>query len=677
MNPILSPYVLIMLVAAVICAFIAGYVWLRYRQNSETIPLTLMLAGIIEWIVATALGMLDQNLAHKMLWAKIEYIGVVSVPLLVLAYVLNHSGTPQRLTGKRLAWLAVIPAVTLILAWTNGNHGLIWAEYVPYLQNGLAYSEKTYGPVFWIYWGYSYLLLLAATVLIIRSALASKRIFRWQNSMVAIGILAPWAANILYVLHVNLTRNLDLTPLAFGITGILLATGMFQWGLFNIKPIAHAAVIAGMADGLIILDNQDRIVEGNPAAQAILGPEEQELVGKRLEQLIAGRVLLGERTRWITQKGNEIKLPHGGEIRDYELDSSSFSNREGLPEGRIVFLHDVTERKRLEERVRKAEHKQADQKIRRLNRYLRAISEANEIIVRAEEEASLLIGVCRCIVEVGGYQFAWVGFAEQDEAKSVRPAACYGVEESYLESLHISWEDNERGAGPTGTAIRSGKTAIAQNLLYQPDYEPWREQAIQHGYAASIAIPLLSEGQPLGALNIYASQPEVFDPDEVKLLEELGNDLAYGVRALRTQTAHELAEQALRASEDKFKHVFDYSVSGMSLTRISGEMEVNQTLCDMLGYTREEFLQRRWPEITHPEDVELTQNLINTLLSGEKEAVRVTKRFIHKNGSVVWGDIGTTLRRDENGQPLYLMTTINDVTEAKQAEEKLIQVARE
>ena len=130
-------------------------------------------------------------------------------------------------------------------------------------------------------------------------------------------------------------------------------------------------------------------------------------------------------------------------------------------------------------------------------------------------------------------------------------------------------------------------------------------------------------------------------------------------------------EAALRESEDKFKYVFDNSVDGKSFTQLSGGMEVNQAFCEMLGYSREELIHRKWQEITHSEDVELTQNMIDILLSGEKEAVRITKRFIHKNGSIVWADIGTSLRRDQAGQPLYLVTSVNDITERKLAEEKL------
>ncbi|MGD0751209.1 MAG: PAS domain S-box protein [Anaerolineales bacterium] len=124
-------------------------------------------------------------------------------------------------------------------------------------------------------------------------------------------------------------------------------------------------------------------------------------------------------------------------------------------------------------------------------------------------------------------------------------------------------------------------------------------------------------------------------------------------------------------SEDEFEYVFTHSVLGESITQPSGEISVNRAFCEMLGYSPQELQASMWQEITHPDDIALTQREIDTLLSGEKETVRFTKRYIHKNGSIVWADIGTALRRDQAGQPLYLVTSINDITDRKLAEEKL------
>jgi PAS domain S-box-containing protein len=133
-------------------------------------------------------------------------------------------------------------------------------------------------------------------------------------------------------------------------------------------------------------------------------------------------------------------------------------------------------------------------------------------------------------------------------------------------------------------------------------------------------------------------------------------------------TDRKRAEEALRASEDKFKYVFDHSTIGKSITRPSGEISVNQTFCEMLGYTPEELRHQRWQNITHPDDIELTQKALDPLFSGKQTSTRFSKRYLHKDGSVVWADVSTSLRRDQDGKPLYFMTAVSDITDRKRAE---------
>jgi PAS domain S-box-containing protein len=127
----------------------------------------------------------------------------------------------------------------------------------------------------------------------------------------------------------------------------------------------------------------------------------------------------------------------------------------------------------------------------------------------------------------------------------------------------------------------------------------------------------------------------------------------------------------LKASEDKFKFMFEHSIVGKSITFPSGEINVNRAFGEMLGYSREELSQKSWQEITYPEDIEPSQKVLDKVLSGEQDAMRLTKRYLHKAGSVIWAEVSTSLRRDETGQPLYFMTEVNDITERKQAEEAL------
>ena len=133
---------------------------------------------------------------------------------------------------------------------------------------------------------------------------------------------------------------------------------------------------------------------------------------------------------------------------------------------------------------------------------------------------------CQIIVEEAGYRLCWVGYAEQDAARTVRPIAQAGFEEGYLKAANITWADSERGRGPTGTCIRTGQIQIAKNIATDPRLAPWRADAPRRGYASSIAIPLVAEGKPFGALTIYSSEIEAFGDEEVRLLTELAGDLA-------------------------------------------------------------------------------------------------------------------------------------------------------
>jgi PAS domain S-box-containing protein len=286
----------------------------------------------------------------------VEYIGVTSVPLLVLVFALYHSDYKQWLTPGRIVLLSLIPAATVILAWTNEFHGLIWSTYSPYFENGIMFSQKTYGIWFWIYWVYSYLLLISATVLIVRSALVSSNMFRWQAVVLVVGILFPWAGNLIYVLKISPFANLDLTPLAFGVTSIMLALGIVRWGLFDLKPVAQSTVLANMSDGLVVLDGQFRLVEINPSAAAILHTSSTNAIGKPADRVLPApfyNAITGERKD--VKNGIQVELKQGDQERFYEISYRPILGRSGVLNGSVITLHDQTEYKRMEYRLLEAE----------------------------------------------------------------------------------------------------------------------------------------------------------------------------------------------------------------------------------------------------------------------------------------------------------------------------------
>ena len=195
----------------------------------------------------------------------------------------------------------------------------------------------------------------------------------------------------------------------------------------------------------------------------------------------------------------------------------------------------------------------------KVNRMLKTLSDCNQALVRAANESDLLNEMCLIIVQEGGYHLAWVGFAEQDENKTIRPVAQAGYEQGYLDTVNITWADTEQGRGPTGKAIRMGKHFIIKNILTDPEYTLWRSEASRHGYGSSIALPLISDGLTFGALNIYASEPDAFAEEEVSLLTELAGDMAYGIITLRTRVEHDRLLKALKESQRYTRELIEAS----------------------------------------------------------------------------------------------------------------------
>jgi len=245
-------------------------------------------------------------------------------------------------------------------------------------------------------------------------------------------------------------------------------------------------------------------------------------------------------------------------------------NAEGEIQGLVGVGRDITERKL------------ADEVLKRLTRELRAVSSCNQALMRAADEQTLLNDICRIMCDQAGYRMAWVGYAENDEARTVRSVAWAGTDGGYVATANITWADTERGQGPGGMAIRSGKTAYVQDSASDPRIALWRESALQGGYRSIVALPLKDENaSTFGVLCIYSSELNAFTPDETRLLEELAGDLAFGITTLRTHTDNKKARQEidLRLAELE------------AINRASSAMRSAHTLEEMLPALFSETLQ--------------------------------------------------------------------------------------
>ncbi|MBI5817629.1 MAG: PAS domain S-box protein, partial [Verrucomicrobia bacterium] len=500
----------------------------------------------------------------------------------------------------------------------------------------------------------------------------------------ALGIYAA-EAEVFDAKEVEILKELagDLT---FGIVALRTRAERKQAGeALQSAAVKYRIVADNTYDWEFWLSPADEFIYISPSCKRITGYEADEF---RADPGLLGRIvhqddrprLAGHRhdmTQRMKPGELEYRIVHAdGTIRWIDHVCQPVFDEEGNFLGTRGSNRDITERKR------------AEAELRRVNRALRAISECNQVLVRASDEAELLHAICQTIVQEGGYRMAWVGFAEQDKKKTLRPVALAGYEEGYIEKGNFTWSDTEEGRGVGGTAIRTGRPAVCQNLLTDSNFARWRDEALKHGYAACLGLPLLSEGKAFGTLAIYSSEPDAFDATEVKLLSEQAEDLAYGIVALRTRAERKLAEEALQDSEQKLKTIVHGSpIPQFVIDRDHRVIYWNKALEEISGIRAEEVTgtSRHWRAFYHAERPCLADLLVDGAVEAipdwyvgkcnkskyAADAYEATDYFpmLGEKGKWLYFSAATIL--DAKGNVIGAVETLEDVTERKRAEEAL------
>lgn len=458
---------------------------------------------------------------------------------------------------------------------------------------------------------------------------------------------------------------------------------------FRASPVA--IIVSGLDDG--------RILDANAALERLTGYRREEMLGRTTVELnlwpdVADREKLLAELRAAGRLENRdlrFRNREGGEIA---VQMSAETIEVGGKSCLLCAMSDITSRLA------------AKEELRRVNRALRTISNCNQILVRAGDEGELLREICNVIVRDSGHRLAWVGYAEPDEAKTVRLMAAAGEQAGYLETLAVSWADTERGQGPTGLAIRTGKPVASHDFLNDPRLAHWHEAGRQSGFRSSVALPLQANGAAFGALSIYSGDVHAFDEAEIKLLAELADDLAFGLQALRERGHKQDAErqvrtllaeaetsraallsiledqrrgeEALRASEEQFRSALQHSPIGMAIVSTAGRwLSVNQALCQLVGYSQEEMQARDFQAITHPDDVQRDTTVLHQLLDRRMESYSVEKRYRHRAGHYVWVQLNVSLLRRPDGTPRHFIAQIQDISERKRAEQERARLMRD
>lgn len=335
-----TPHVLLLFVTAILGVLLARYSWQRNPATGARHFAVLMLT-VAWWAGAYALELISPDQTAKAAWVKVQYVGIVAFPVAWLTFVGQHTGRGRRLTG-RLPLLALIPAATFLLAATNEAHGLIWRQ-IELVGNGrFALLQMQYGPWFWVHTLYSYGSILLAHALLIanwRQEIAS--LYRWQPAPLLLTImLLPFLANLLYIADFT---HIDLTPFAFLLSSLALAQYIVRFRLFDLTPVAQQAIVDNMHAPVLALDDDDRLIYCNPAARALLPRPLRTFIGQPIQALWPQWNAVSNPS---ATQAVELALQIDGAMRCFEVTESPFYGVAARSHGRLLSLHDITNRKK-------------------------------------------------------------------------------------------------------------------------------------------------------------------------------------------------------------------------------------------------------------------------------------------------------------------------------------------
>jgi PAS domain S-box-containing protein len=380
--------------------------------------------------------------------------------------------------------------------------------------------------------------------------------------------------------------------------------------------------------------------------------DNKDKIGADLEETTPGEgINLGNRLakQMTFQKKN-------GELFTVDL-NATIINKNGKREYIMVIWIDITERK------------QAEEKILHLNQILQVLRRVNQLIVRTESEPELLQKACNELVQYRRYKMVWIGL-KQAGTYNILPAAHAGDEKGYLSSIRVTWDDSEYGMGPTGTVIKTGQPSVVRDIASDPQYIPWRKEALQRDFRSSVALPLIIEqNKIIGAINVYSDRAGAYDLEEVELLVELAGDISLGIDKIRQRDMRKQVEEALRESEDKFAKAFNSSPNALIISQIADGiiLEVNDTWEKLLGYSREEVLGKTAIAFNVMSPLDRQQAV--SLLEKQGFVRELELEARRKSGEVL--KVTLSIETIDIGGKRLMLTTMRDITERKLAEEAL------
>lgn len=342
MNYIITNYSIICAITACFAVIMAIVIWRKHSEPGGRI-LTMLIISLAVWLVSLSFEYAAVDINDKIVWSKIGYIGILSCPVFFLMLTLDYNRYDYLLRKSNIFLLFIIPIINLILVFTNESHGLIWSGFTP-IDSGTNALQYHHAPAFWVLViGYSYLLMAAGTALLFWSIFRFPQAYRFRSFLMIIGAAAPWIGHIIYIIGLSPLPGLEVTPIILIFSGIIFTWNLYHYRLFDLVPIARDVLIETMKDGMLVLDEQNRIVDFNAAAQKLLGVHSGVVIGNPANMVFAN---------WHEISDHLSKHPHNsyetsvGDVDNgyIELSISPIPVPHQRVSGRLIVMRDITRR---------------------------------------------------------------------------------------------------------------------------------------------------------------------------------------------------------------------------------------------------------------------------------------------------------------------------------------------
>lgn len=342
-------YSISLLVAGIIAGVTTLVTFVKSGPGRRTFAV--MMALVTIWALSYGMELSVRHIEKMLFWIRIEYIGIALIPAFWVLFCLEFTGIDSRLSPKIVPLLFFLPIVTLLMVWTNSWHHLHYSSVDLSIHGELHFLAFEAGPwyIFHVVIFYSY--LLAGIGLLIRKYLLANRIIRKQIVAILVGLIVPWMANMFYLAGNRPFGHLDITPFAFVATGIVVSIALMRFKLFEFLPVAREKIIEEMNEGVLILNDQLRVLDTNPAMQRILGIGNDEWLDASIYTLLAGRQQLLRHLERKEEAGLEQVISVEGRERHFEVTIKPSFRRKGEISGFTLLFRDVTGQKETEKRI--------------------------------------------------------------------------------------------------------------------------------------------------------------------------------------------------------------------------------------------------------------------------------------------------------------------------------------